>query len=475
MLKSVIPLASGSKLLEYEVRTILGMGGFGITYLCRDRNLDNLCVVKEFAPRGLVARDENGDLQPASPVLAARFLEGKKNFLTEARRLGKFNHPNIVRVTRFFEAHATAYFAMSFETGLTLRDLIKSRDTTFTDEEVAGIAEPLCYGVLELHKADLIHRDIKPDNIIIRPDGAPVLIDLGAAVQIQSDAEIKHPVIATPAYAPLEQLTPNGKLGPWTDIYALGATLYELISGKTPISSVSRSRGEELLPATEVGRGRLSDRLLNLIDSAMSLDYLERPQSIAEFLRVFSSHDDAALRTVLEDIDWKMVNHFANWAKPNNHLYLDEVAAFCVIFPIVDLSWRIGKGIPDGTTFDRLFGLTAPDSLKICEDELHRRGFELTRGNLTREFVRRRLEEYSACYLIDRQSEKWTYELLRKQLVRNCLFEPIPVSIIGFSELMENVINRARGRVKKYYAKTLRRVFWVKTETGWNREVRLAE
>jgi len=475
MLKPVRPLAPGSKLFEYEVAKVFGMGGFGITYLCRDKNLDNFCVVKEFAPRGLVVRERNGDLQPAAAIVATKFWEGRKDFLAEARRLGKFNHPNIVRVTRFFEAHSTAYFAMSFESGFTLRDLIKSRGVVFTDEEIAGIAEPLCQGVLELHKADLIHRDIKPDNIIIRPDGSPVLIDLGAAVQLQSNSETEHPVIATPAYAPLEQLTPGGRLGPWTDIYALGATFYEIIAGKPPASSLMRLRGEKLSPATEVGRGRFSDRLLHLIDSAMSMDYIERPQSVAEFLKTFASREDSTLQEVIHDTDWKMVSHFANWAKPNNELLRDEVAAFCIIFPIIDLSWRLGKDIPDVATFDRLLRLTSPNSLQICEEELRKRGFERTRGNLTSEFVRRRLEEYSACYLIDRQSNEWTYDLLRKQLVRNCLHNPPPEDITGFSELIESVIERARGRVKKGLRKALQRVFWVKTEDGWKREVRLAE
>jgi serine/threonine protein kinase len=383
MSEPVTPLRPGSTLFEYEIVKVLGMGGFGITYLCRDKNLDILCVLKEFAPRELVARARNGDLHAACTTLATRFLEGRKAFLLEARRLGKFNHPNIVRVTRFFEAHSTGYFAMSFETGITLCDLIKSRGAVFTDEDVAGIAEPLCQGILELHKVALVHRDIKPDNIIIRPDGSPVLIDLGAAVFFHEHGEVEHQIIATPAYAPLEQLSPGGRLGPWTDIYALGATLYELVTGRPPLSAFDRLRGESLRPAREVGRGRFSSRLLHLIDSALSLDHTERPQTIEEFLTAFSSKNDLILKTVIRDIPVKMMHHFMNWAKPSDCLLRDELVAFFITFPVIDLSWRLGKGIPDKATFARLFSLIGTDLRQVCEDEFVKRGFHRVREGVT--------------------------------------------------------------------------------------------
>ncbi|HEU5071705.1 MAG TPA: serine/threonine-protein kinase [Verrucomicrobiae bacterium] len=466
------PFAPGSRFLEYEVVKVLGRGGFGITYLCRDRNLQNFCVIKEFAPRGLVARGNGGDLKPICPVLAPRFQEGKREFLAEVRRLAKFNHPNIVRVTRFFEAHSTAYFAMSFETGLTLRDLILKRGSNFADEEIAGIAEPLFQGVLAMHMAGLVHRDIKPDNIIVRGDGNPVLIDLGAAVQFQVDSSTEHQVIATPAYAPPEQLMPGGRLGPWTDIYAIGATLYELVTGKPPLPAPNRLREDSLRPAVEVGQGRISGRLLHLIDSALSLDYSERPQSIEEFLTAFAAQDDLTLKGVIRDTSLKMTTHFLNLAKPNDGLLRDELVAFFVVFPVIDLSWRLGKGIPDKATFARLFSFAGADLRSACENEFVRKDFHKTRGMLSESSLRARLEEYAASYLLDRQQEKWTYELLRKQLVRNCLVQATPQDATGFLELIGDVIDRARGRIKKELDKALTRVVWIKTENGWRREIK---
>lgn len=323
-----------------------------------------------------------------------------------------------------------------------------------------------------MHKAGLVHRDIKPDNIIVRSDGNPVLIDFGAAIQFQADSNIEHRIIATPAYAPPEQLVPGGRLGPWTDIYAVGATLYELVTGKPPVPAPNRLRGESIAPAVQAGQGRFSSRLLHLIDNAMSLDHSERPQSIEEFLSAFAAQDDSSLNGVIRDTTLKMTTHFLNWAKPNDGLLRDELVAFFVVFPVIDLSWRLGKGIPDKATFARLLSFSGVDSRHVCDDEMTKKGFLKTRGVLSENSLRARLEEYAASYLLDRQQEQWTYELLRKQLVRNCLAQPTPQDAAGFSELVGDVIDRARGRIKKELDKALTRVIWVKTETGWKREIK---
>ena len=214
----------------------------------------------------LLYADLNGDLNALRWNWRRAFSVARKNFLAEARKLAKFNHPNIVRVNRYFGAHDTAYFVMDHEAGGSLRSLLRSWPDTFTEGEIVALILPLCRGLAELHHVGLIHRDIKPENIIIRPDGSAVLIDFGAAVDFRSLNGVDFGILATPTYAPIEQLNAKASQGPWTDIYALGAVMYKMITGQPPVPSLERARGAEMKSASSVGRGKYGDRLLGLID-----------------------------------------------------------------------------------------------------------------------------------------------------------------------------------------------------------------
>lgn len=471
MLTLVPPLPAGHRLFEYRVLGLLGQGGFGTTYLCHDEHLHKECVIKEFTPHVFVARKSDGDLKAARWGWRARFASVRENFLAEARQLAKFNHPNIVRVNRYFEAHNTGYFVMDHEAGGSLRSLLRNRPDTFTEDEIVALILPLCKGLTELHHAGLIHRDIKPENIIIRPDGSPAIIDFGAAVDFRELSGGDLEVVATPAYAPIEQFDPKGAQGPWTDIYSLGAVIYEMIAGSKPVSSLERARGVELQPVSSIDRGRYSDRLLGLVDKCLAMNFIERPKSTGEFLVFLEANKDHLLRAIIRDISLKMLSHFTHRAKPNDGLYCDEFVAFVICFPIIDLSWRIGRGTPDKATFVRLYKLMDENSIRLCWDAITQKGFAAVRRKLTLELVHGRLDEYAATYLLDRQQPEWQYEITRKQVARNCLATSFAKDESAFSTLMEDVIDRARGRIKKEFNKAFRNVIWRKTAMGWVSEV----
>ena len=471
MLEFVTPLPEGHKLFEYKVLRLLGQGGFGTTYLCHDEHLQKQCVVKEFTPHSLIVRGSDGDIDALRRNWQRAFAVARNAFLDEARKLAKFNHPNIVRVNRYFEAHNTAYFVMDHEAGRSMRSLLRRESDTFTEEEIVALILPLCRGLVELHHAGLIHCDIKPENIIVRPDGSAALIDFGAAVDFRNLNGAEFENVATPAYAPIEQLHAKSAQGPWTDIYALGAVVYEMIAGHPPTPSLARVRGAEMKAASSIGRGKYGDRLLGLIDKCLSINFAERPRSASEFIVLLEANDDHHLRAIIHDISLKMVNHFTNMATPNNGLYCDELVAFVICFPIIDLSWRIGKGIPDKATFTQLYKLMGQNTLRLCWEAITREGFKVARRNLTLELINARLDEYAAAYLLDRQQSEWRYEITCQQVARNCIAASHAGDVPAFLGLMEDVVDRARGRVKKKFIKEFRNVIWHKTREGWRQDI----
>jgi len=472
MIMFVAPLSIDTFIAEYQVIRNLGQGGFGTTYLCRDRNLGRECVIKEYSPHHLVQRQSDGSLKPKAMQYHGAFKTGLKRFLDEARRLAIFNHPNIAHIYRYFEENDTAYFVMDYEAGISLREILSQRAGQFEEPEIEAIVIPLCDGLEQLHKYDLIHRDIKPDNIIIRPNGTPVLIDFGAVIDLNELDNMHVEVIATPSYAPIEQYDSRFPQGPWIDIYALAATMYEMISGFPPPQALQRLENDNLIPAKEVGRGEYGDRLLGLIDKGLVIDPRERPRDIREFQSLLRIDDDRHFRRIIVGISEKAIQHFLNWATPNAGLYVDEFVAFLICFPIIDLSWRIGKGTPTKDLFLQLYRVLNYDVIEICQKMVINAGFTSHRRNLTLKTVESRIDEYSATYLLDRQAEKWTYEQTRRQCVRNCLSEEAKDDIAGFMDLMEDVIDRMRGRIKKEFEKTFRKVVFVKKTDGWRKEIR---
>jgi TPR repeat protein len=282
-------LQPGSELHWYEIREILGQGGFGITYLADDKNLAHEVAIKEYMPIDLAARGSDGSVQSISQTHHERYMSGLKSFIEEARTLGLFNHPNIVRVRNVFQSNNTAYMVMDYELGESLQDILNRRKI-LDEEDIGMVIFPIIDGMKQVHAHGFIHRDIKPANIFIRVDGDPVLLDFGSARQAMSGQQQSLTSIFSKGYAPIEQYsTEDEQQGPWTDIYAFGATMYRAIAGVPPSDAINRSSALSLaardtyVPAVEIGAGRYSTTLLEAIDAAMQFKHQDRPQTISEW------------------------------------------------------------------------------------------------------------------------------------------------------------------------------------------------
>ena len=274
----------------YVLDRVLGQGGFGITYLARDTNLDQLVAIKEYLPIDVATRKADSTVRPRADDQGDRYRWGLDRFIREARTLARFDHPNIVRVYSVFEFNNTAYMVMRFEEGENFAALLERR-RTLPEDELLRVLLPVLDGLELVHNAGFIHRDIKPDNIHIRTDGSPVLLDFGSARASLGQGRTVT-ILVAPGYAPFEQYYSSGEhQGPWTDLYGLGATSYRAIAGVPPLDAITRSKGvlgssrEVLVPARTIGSGHYSETVLRAIDHALAFAEKDRPQSIAEWRR----------------------------------------------------------------------------------------------------------------------------------------------------------------------------------------------
>ena len=232
-------LPAGSRLRSYEIVSVLGQGGFGITYRARDATLNRDVAVKEFLPISLALREGDGTVVPRSTELAGEFLWARERFLEEARTLAKLEHaPAVIRVLDFLEANGTAYMVMALAHGETLAQSLK-RGGRLQAHEIERMLFPLLDSLERVHETGFLHRDIKPANVVRDETGNPTLIDFGAARAAMADRSTAMTAIFTPGYAAIEQFT-SGEQGPWTDIYGLSATLYHAVTGAPPPSAVDR-------------------------------------------------------------------------------------------------------------------------------------------------------------------------------------------------------------------------------------------
>lgn len=277
-------LPIGYQLEDFRIEAVLGQGGFGITYKAAEETLRRQVAIKEYLPQQFAFRDGNGQVHPRTTDDETMFRWGLTRFLDEARALALFRHPNIVSVMRFFEGNGTAYLVMEFEAGMDFKQWLESHGQPDEERLVHGILAPLLDGLARVHDKGLLHRDIKPDNIFIRRDGSPVLIDFGASRPHGGAAQSNLTSIISAGYSPFEQYGSGEQQGPWSDLYALAGTMYRAIAGRAPTDAIARQQQSELTPAAEVGRGHYSPRLLKAIDRALAEDIGERPQSAREFL-----------------------------------------------------------------------------------------------------------------------------------------------------------------------------------------------
>ncbi len=272
---------------KYRIESILGAGGFGITYEAYDARLASTVAIKEYFPSQFGLRDSTHSVRPRSDGDTEIFERLRSSFLREARTLNQFDHPAIVRVLSVFEAYGTAYMVMKYETGLSLKAWLAGLARRPTQEELDQLVVPLLDALELLHNGAFIHRDIAPDNIIVRADGTPVLLDFGASRRVMSEMTGTLTGVVKKGYSPQEQYaTDSRSQGPWTDIYALGATLYRCISGVTPEEATQRVFDDRLLSAAEAGGGNYRPEFLRAIDAAMIVRPSSRPQTVAEWRKM---------------------------------------------------------------------------------------------------------------------------------------------------------------------------------------------
>lgn len=279
------PLPPGTRIDHYVIRDVLGSGGFAVTYLAEHEVLGKRYAIKEYFPASFCYRD-GSTIHPLESSLAT-YNWGLDRFTSEARALARFKHPAIVDVASIFEANGTAYIVLALEKGRALSDWLRQLPRPPSQAELDAIVRPLLAALDDIHRHNLMHRDIAPDNIIMRDDGTPVLIDFGAAREaVRGQSKIISAIVKH-GYSPPEQYSSRPELqGAWTDIYALAATLYRLVAGRMPAESPDRMLKDELRPVAELARGHYRAAFLEAIDWGLRLRIEDRPQNVGEWRRL---------------------------------------------------------------------------------------------------------------------------------------------------------------------------------------------
>ena len=281
------PLPPGFQLEQYRVERQLSLGGFSIVYLARDAEGIPVAI-KEYLPNALALRT-TGEVAPdITEEHQAAFNYGMKCFFEEGRALAGLNHPNVVQVLNFFRANRTVYMVMRYEEGCTLQEFMHRHRSSVRELFLRSVFSRLLNGLREVHARKLLHLDIKPANIYLRSDHSPVLLDFGAARQtLSSDTPFLKPMY-TPGYASPEQYGQRDLLGPWSDVYSIGASMYACLSGVAPQPADERIVKDQLVSAVQRWSDRYSIHLLDTIDWCLKLDHLDRPQSVFTLQKALS-------------------------------------------------------------------------------------------------------------------------------------------------------------------------------------------
>mgnify|MGYP000338327316 CR=1 FL=1 len=302
-------LTIGSLIGRYKIIEVLGIGGFGITYKAMDTKLDRLVAVKEYLPSESGIRMHNATTVNAQQGRVDEYTHGLKRFLDEATVLAKFHHPNIIMVMDHFELNNTAYFIMSYEQGQTLGQYIKAHNGSIPEDTLKTLFKPILKGLQHIHEQQYYHRDIKPNNIYLRDEGEPVLIDFGAARQATSAHSRSLTSLISVGYAPNEQYgSDQKKQGAWTDLYAVGATLYRCISGKDPCDAPTRQNAmfeqedDPLIAAVILGKDKYSPEFLQLIDYMLAPAIKNRPQTAQTVLNALKISEPKKVVQHIEEV-----------------------------------------------------------------------------------------------------------------------------------------------------------------------------
>jgi serine/threonine protein kinase len=305
-------LPAGTLVQEFQIEGLVGEGGFSVVYRAHDTLLGRTIALKEYMPAALAQRTGARRVEPRTERQRSTFELGLRSFVNEARLLASFDHPALVKVYRFWEENGTAYLVMPLYQGLTLREwLARDAGGTIAEAQLIGMLHPLLDALEVMHAQQCYHRDIAPDNILLLDDDAgpstlrPVLLDFGAARRVIGDATQALTVILKPGYAPIEQYadTAPSTQGPWTDIYALCATLYFAVTGRVPGPSVGRLMRDDLVPASVAARGAYSPTFLAAIDAGMAVKPEDRTPSVPALRELLSGRAAPATQPPAHDHD----------------------------------------------------------------------------------------------------------------------------------------------------------------------------
>jgi serine/threonine protein kinase len=267
----------------YVIMKLVASGGFSLIYLAEDEDTQDEVIIKEFLPKKQARRGKDNRVEVIEAKQTDNFHRSLRLFYQEIKVLASLRHPNIVQVRGFFRANNTGYLVMDHERGKNLASYIKKRNGNLSTRFIMTIFPPILDALNLIHSRNLLHLDIKPSNIHLRTGANPLLLDFGAVREIQAEKNRSGRVVTT-GFSPVEQYYQSGNVGPWSDVYAIGASMRACLDGKAPPSAIERHAKDKLKPASRVYRRRYPSYLLEAIDWSMEIDHEKRPQNAGELL-----------------------------------------------------------------------------------------------------------------------------------------------------------------------------------------------
>ncbi len=283
MTNQIKQLPADTILENFRILGTLGGGGFSIVYLAEELESGRQFVIKEYMPGRLATRKDDDTVMPVDDNSVMAFQKGRMMFFQEASTLATLQHDNVVNVRSFFRANNTVYMALYYDEGVDLQNYISKRNGRLSEKFLLTVFPPLIEALKMIHERGYLHLDIKPGNIQIRHGGNPLLLDFGAIHQRQLSRHDQVGHVTSHGYSPIEQYNRNGYMGPWTDIYALGATFYTCMGGRPPTAANTRHENDTMQPAARAFRKHYSKSLLEAVDWALEINPEHRPQTLEDF------------------------------------------------------------------------------------------------------------------------------------------------------------------------------------------------
>ena len=277
-------LPAGTTLDCYVIMKLIASGGFSLIYLAEDEDTQHEVVIKEFFPKKLARRNDNGQLSIINKTQIDQLNRSRKLFYSEAKVLASLHHPNVVKVRGFFLDNNTGYLVMDYERGKNLARYIKKRKGALSSRFLLTVFPPILDALNLTHSRGYLHLDIKPGNIHLRAGGDPLLLDFGAVRQLSQEHRKRGGQVVTPGFSPVEQYYQSGNIGPWSDVYAIGASMRACLDGTSPPSAIERHANDKLKPTAKLYRRNYPGYLLDAIDWAMEIEPENRPQNAGELL-----------------------------------------------------------------------------------------------------------------------------------------------------------------------------------------------